>query len=62
MKKFLFGLLLAGALPVLLPAQTLDTILPIVPYDQIKAYEIGGIRVTGAQYADPNALIALSGF
>ncbi len=62
MKKFLLGILLAGVLPALLPAQTLDTILPIVPYDQIKEYEIGGIRVTGAQYADPNALIALSGF
>ncbi len=34
----------------------------IVPYDKPQEYEIGGIRVTGAQYADGNSLIALTGF
>jgi len=44
-------------------AQTPDTtILPIVPYEKPIEYEIGGIRVTGAQYADAGALIAISGF
>lgn len=53
---FLFGSFSAAA-------QTPDTtILPIVPYDKPTEYEIGGIRVTGAQYADAGALIAISGF
>ncbi len=53
---FLFGSFSAAA-------QTPDTtILPIVPYDKPLEYEIGGIRVTGAQYADAGALIAISGF
>jgi outer membrane protein insertion porin family len=45
-----------------LQAQTRDTIMPAVSYDQPKEYEIGGIRVTGTQYADPNTLIAIAGF
>jgi outer membrane protein insertion porin family len=42
-------------------SQTRDTLLPTIPYDQPKEYEIGGIKVTGSQYADPNALISISG-
>jgi Outer membrane protein/protective antigen OMA87 len=44
-----------------LMAQTRDTILPSVDYAQQKEYEIGGVRVTGAQYADAGTLISLSG-
>lgn len=60
--KSLF-LLLIGMLPMVAMAQTSrDSILPTVPYETPKEYEIGGIRVTGAEYADANTLIAISGF
>jgi outer membrane protein insertion porin family len=54
-------LVLALAAPFSLRAQTPDTILPTLDYTQQKDYEIGGVRVTGAQYADANTLISLSG-
>lgn len=44
-----------------LTAQVPDTTLPSIDYSQQKEYEIGGIRVTGAQYADAGTLISLSG-
>ena len=47
--------------PLTLVAQSLDTILPALDYSQQKTYEIGGVRVTGTQYADANTLISLSG-
>ena len=47
--------------PLAVSAQTLDTILPALDYSQQKDYEIGGVRVTGTQYADVNTLISLSG-
>ncbi len=53
--------MLALATPLSLRAQTPDTILPTLDYTQQKDYEIGGVRVTGAQYADANTLISLSG-
>ena len=52
---FIFGALAATA-------QTADTLLPVVPYDKPAEFEIGGIRVTGAQYADAGSLIAICGF
>ncbi|MCB0533473.1 MAG: outer membrane protein assembly factor BamA [Lewinellaceae bacterium] len=36
--------------------------LPVMSYEAPKDYEIGGIRVTGEQFSDPQALIAISGF
>lgn len=62
MKLRTLGLLLSlfGSLAV--TAQTTDTIPPVVSYDKPVEYEIGGIRVTGAQYADAGAIIAISGF
>ena len=64
MRPYLLGLslLLACLTAVNAQVQPRDTILPTVAYDQPKEYEIGGIRVTGTQYADANALIAISGF
>lgn len=63
MRPYILGLLLFLGASGILSAQTPDTsILPTVPYDQPKEYEIGGIRVTGTQYADAGALIAISGF
>ena len=53
--------MLTFATPLSLRAQTPDTILPTLDYTQQKDYEIGGVRVTGAQYADANTLISLSG-
>jgi outer membrane protein insertion porin family len=54
-------LLLSGFLPLSINAQTdRDTTLPVVSYDKPADYEIGGIRVTGAEYADANTLIAIS--
>ncbi len=56
-------LLFSWALPFATNAQIdRDTLLPIVSYDKPAEFEIGGIRVTGAQYADANTLIAISGF
>jgi outer membrane protein insertion porin family len=43
-------------------AQRPDTLTPTVAYDVPKEYEIGGIRVSGTQYADANTLIAITGF
>lgn len=60
MSKFLVSLLaLLFSLPHL-AAQTPDS-LPVIPYDKVQEYEIGGLRVSGAQFADANALIAISG-
>ena len=63
MKLNILCLSLLGFLPYATNAQdTRDTLLPIVSYDKPAEFEIGGIRVTGAQYADANTLIAISGF
>ncbi len=42
-------------------AQTDTLPFPIVDYSQMQEYEIGGIRVEGATYSDPNAIISISG-
>ncbi len=41
-------------------AQTADTI-PVLDYSEQNEYEIGGIKVTGAQFSDENTLIAIAG-
>ncbi len=41
-------------------SQTNDSI-PIIEYAEPKDYEIGGIKVTGANYSDDNAIIAIAG-
>ena len=56
-----FLLSMAALMPNSLLAQTPDTILPSLDFSQQKEYEIGGVRVTGAQFADANTLISLSG-
>ncbi|HOY06161.1 MAG TPA: outer membrane protein assembly factor BamA, partial [Saprospiraceae bacterium] len=62
MRPYLLGLSLLFAAITAANAQIRDTILPTVAYGEPKEYEIGGIRVSGTQYADANALIAISGF
>jgi len=42
-------------------AQTQDS-FPIINYSEPKEYEIGGIKVQGAEFSDENALIAITGF
>ncbi|MEM8908668.1 MAG: POTRA domain-containing protein, partial [Bacteroidota bacterium] len=42
-------------------AQTNDSIPPTFDYSEPKQYEIGGIKVKGAQFSDANALIAVTG-
>ncbi|MFT5164913.1 MAG: outer membrane protein insertion porin family [Saprospiraceae bacterium] len=53
----LFAILL---LPAYTQAQVNDT-LPVIEYGQPKDFEIGGIKVYGAQYSDENAIIAITG-
>ncbi|MEQ1744701.1 MAG: outer membrane protein assembly factor BamA [Saprospiraceae bacterium] len=38
-----------------------DSLLPIMTYDKPTDFEIGGVRVTGAQYSDPQALVSIAG-
>ena len=46
--------------PAFVFSQTNDTI-PVVEYAEPKDYEIGGIKVTGANFSDDNAIIAIAG-
>ncbi|MEO6036882.1 MAG: hypothetical protein ABIQ93_00630, partial [Saprospiraceae bacterium] len=62
MKLPILGLLLLFAGPLAVSGQTPDTLLPTLAYDVPKEYEIGGVRVTGSQYADAGALISIAGF
>lgn len=46
-----------------LAAQTsVDTLPPVIDYAKAKDYEIGGVRVTGATFSDPGAIISIAGF
>lgn len=42
-------------------AQTSTDTLPVFEYDKPKDYEIGGIKVLGANFSDDNAIISISG-
>ena len=35
--------------------------LPYIDYSEVKEYEIGGVKVTGAKYRDENAIVSISG-
>jgi outer membrane protein insertion porin family len=60
---FIFIVLLTfSALPSLLGQVQQDTIFPTFPYAKPAEYEIGGIRVSGTEFADANTLVAISGF
>ena len=54
-------LLIALACTTALAQTPQDSIIPAVDYDNEKEYEIGGLRVTGNEFADTDALIAYSG-
>jgi len=49
------------SLPNLMVAQGQDSI-PILDYTKPADFEIGGIKVTGAEFSDENAIIAIAGF
>lgn len=48
-------------IPVFAAAQSTDSIPTVFDYSNPKDYEIGGIKVTGADYSDDNAIINISG-
>ena len=56
--KYIFSLLFT-CLALLGQAQT-DT-LPVIDYSEAKVYEIGGIKVTGNNFSDENAIISVAG-
>jgi outer membrane protein insertion porin family len=47
--------------PNLMTAQSLDSI-PVLDYTKPNDFEIGGIKVTGAEFSDENAIISIAGF
>jgi outer membrane protein insertion porin family len=52
--------LLALSLPTL--AQAEQDSIPVLEYGEPLEYEIGGIKVVGADYSDDNAVISIAGF
>jgi outer membrane protein insertion porin family len=62
-KAVLFLLILANTLGFTntVAAQLLQDTLPITTYGAPKDYEIGGVKVTGTQFTDQNAIIGVSG-
>ncbi len=59
MKKILF-VCFSLMFSLLAKAQNADSI-PVFEYNEPKDYEIGGIKVTGAEYSDDNAIISIAG-
>jgi outer membrane protein insertion porin family len=55
-----FTFIIVLLLPAFVFSQANDTI-PVVKYSEPKDYEIGGIKVTGANFSDDNAIIAIAG-
>ncbi len=53
-------LILAG-FPKIAFTQTAQDTLPVIDYSTPRDFEIGGIKVIGAEYSDDNALIAIAG-
>lgn len=45
-----------------LAAQTVLDTVPVLDYSKTKDYEIGGVKVTGAEFSDANAIISIAGF
>ena len=54
-------LLVVAMFPLCLMAQEVRDSLPVVDYSTPVNYEIGGVRVTGAQFSDANAITSISG-
>ena len=54
--------LIVAGLPMLGMAQSATDTLPVLKYGTPLDYEIGGIKVTGAEFSDDNAIISIAGF
>ncbi|MFN0015528.1 MAG: outer membrane protein assembly factor BamA [Saprospiraceae bacterium] len=62
MKLPFLGLVLFALGATVAQAQSpADSLLPIMTYDKPTDFEIGGVRVSGAQFADPQALVSIAG-
>ena len=59
MKNLLLIVLFLAVKPFFATAQTDDR--PSVNFVEPAKYEVGGVRVKGAEFSDPNAIIAISG-
>ena len=55
------GIFFWGFFGTALHAQLTDSI-PVIKYSDPSEFEIGGIKVVGAEFSDDNALIAIAGF
>jgi outer membrane protein insertion porin family len=65
MRKFfvpVFTLVLIMMGAASLAAQNPTDSIPVLDYSKPRDYEIGGIKVTGAQFSDANAIISIAGF
>jgi outer membrane protein insertion porin family len=60
--RIAFSLAFLFSSALLLQAQTSMDSLPVMEYRQPQEYEIGGVKITGATYSDPNAIKAIAGF
>ncbi len=49
-------------MPFALKAQVVSDSLPVLDYTEPVDFEIGGVKVIGAQYSDENAIISIAGF
>ncbi|MCR9289025.1 MAG: outer membrane protein assembly factor BamA [Bacteroidetes bacterium] len=62
--KLYFSLLLAGLffLSDNTLAQSVSDSIPVLNYGEPRDFEIGGVKVIGAQYSDENAITSIAGF
>lgn len=48
--------------PLCLKAQVVSDTLPVLDYSEPTDFEIGGVKVIGAEFSDANAIISIAGF
>lgn len=58
----LFCLIASTVFPQIIAAQIAPDSIPVLDYSTPNDFEIGGIKVIGANYSDENALISIAGF
>jgi hypothetical protein len=64
-KALVLSLICGACCATELNAQVLladTTGLPVMEYGAPKSYEIGGVKVAGAQFSDANSLVSIAGF
>lgn len=62
MKNFLLSILSLFLVTGVFAQVEKDSIVSTMPYAQPQDYEIGGVKVTGANYSDENAIASIAGF